>query len=198
MRSVRNIDNDRLEIMDINVKRVQVNDQPEMRISFDVTVEAEIYVCDSDHHYDRNETVTQWFLIRCKGDLAQHLDDFSIYAPVEVYNGRYKQDDPLSDALVPLIKKENLDKEAEKILKEFFPSALETPMAIDPIVLANKLGLTVRVVHLSKEGRIFGKCIFKDCSTELYDVENDALYIEQIPAGTILVDENVFFMNNIV
>lgn len=199
LRSVRNIDSDSIEIMDIAVKWVNVNAQNDMKICFDVSVEAEIYVRDSDHHLDHSETVTQWFLIRCKGDLDQHLDDFEIYAPVEVYSGKYKQDDPLSDALVPIIKHDELDGIASIFLKENYgiDSENATPVRIDPFLLAERMGLKIQFLHITKDASVFGRCYFCEHETELYDPDTDSFYKKVIPEKTILVDETAYFLRTI-
>lgn len=59
------------------------------------------------------------------------------------------------------------------------------------------MGLTIRMVHLAKDGSIFGRCYFQDCETELYDPETDTTAKEIIPARTILVDKQAAFMSNI-
>jgi len=47
---VRNIGG--IELSDIEVKFVSVNDLPDMKIEFDIVVEAELEVRESDYHYD--------------------------------------------------------------------------------------------------------------------------------------------------
>lgn len=51
--NVRNICS--IELLDIEVKYVYVSDLPFMSIEFDVVVEAELEVRESDYHYDESE-----------------------------------------------------------------------------------------------------------------------------------------------
>ena len=73
---VRNIGG--IELSDVEVKFVSVNDLPDMKIEFDVAVEAEFEVRESNHRYDESENCRQWFMLECSGDLDCNLDDFSI------------------------------------------------------------------------------------------------------------------------
>lgn len=75
---VRNIEG--IELSDIEVKFVSVNDLPGMKIEFDVVVEAELNVRESDYHYDESENCNKWFMLRCSGDLDCNLDDFAFEA----------------------------------------------------------------------------------------------------------------------
>lgn len=48
LRNVRNIES--IEVIDSRVKYVDVYDLPEMKIAFNVILEADLYVRDSDNH----------------------------------------------------------------------------------------------------------------------------------------------------
>lgn len=94
-----------IELSDVEVKFVSVNDLPDMKIEFDVAVEAELEVRESDYHYDESENCRQWFMLECSGDLDCNLDDFKISSVTE-YSSKNKQPKPMSDSLVPIIYKE--------------------------------------------------------------------------------------------
>lgn len=186
-----------LELSDIHVQYVSVNDLPGTAIEFDVAVEADISVHESDYHYDETDTCQQWFMIHCAGDIENNLDDFIIQAPIEVYNGKNKPPKPMSDALVPIIYKEDLEKEAEDFLRRYYPKALLEPCFVNPRELADNMGLTVRVMRISKDTSVFGRCYFTECETMLYDPKSDSTYSDTIPAKTILVDKDVAFLRNV-
>lgn len=67
-----------IELPDITVKCVSVNDLPGTEIEFEVAVEAEFNVREVDYHYNNDEFTSQWFMLKCKGDLACSLDDFRV------------------------------------------------------------------------------------------------------------------------
>lgn len=97
---VRNIGG--IELSDIEVKFLSVNDLQDMKIEFDVAVEAELEVRESDYHYDESETCRQWFMLKCSGGLECNLDDFKIFS-AGLYTSKNKQAKLMSDSLVPLI-----------------------------------------------------------------------------------------------
>ena len=120
--AVSNIDTATLS--DISVKSVGIDDREGMCIAFDVAVEAEIEVCEySNRKGNRSDLCTQWFLLRCEGNLSTGLPSFVI-KNVEVYSQRQHQKNPLSDSLVPIIYADSLEAEAEKFLKKYYPEAL--------------------------------------------------------------------------
>ena len=127
--SVRTIDH--AELTDIRIMQVFVENRPDMKIAFDVLVEGEVAISENDRHNDRYDEKTTWFKVSCTGDLSRELNDFTVTAVCE-YNSRSKQAHPMDDALVPLIKREQLEKEATDFLQRHYPEALKEPIYIDP------------------------------------------------------------------
>lgn len=183
-------------LADMEVKMVSINDLPGMRIKFDVVIEAEIEVSEGDYHYDDYDLCNQWFLLSCTGDLECSLDDFEII-DISVYTQRNKIDKPLSDALVPYIKKEELDSVATDFLNRYYPEALKEPMAVEPTVLASKMGAIVEIRNITKDLSIFGQVYFHDSEAEFYDSDEDEIIIEEVKAGTIFVDPKAYFLRNL-
>jgi len=73
---VRTIDS--AELSDIDIKSVFINNLPGMKIAFDVLLEAEFEISETDRHTDRYDQKRRWFKVSCTGDLSCNLDDFSI------------------------------------------------------------------------------------------------------------------------
>ena len=183
-------------LTDMEIKMASINDLPGMEIEFDVVIEAEIEISEDDYHYDDYDLCNQWFLLNCKGNLENSLDDFEIMG-IEVYSQRNKIEKPLSDALVPYIRKEELDSVATDFLNRYYPEVLKSPVDLDPIELACKMGLTVEVRDITKDLSIFGQVYFHDSEAELYDSEKDEMIIEEVKAGTIFVDPKAYFLRNL-
>lgn len=118
LRSIKNMG--QVNLSEIEVKLVSVNDLPDMKIEFDVIVDAEIEVAEGDYHYDNFEQCNHWFLLHCSGDLACNLDDFTISSVTE-YTSKNKQPKPMSDSLVPIIYKEQLESVATDFLRRHYP-----------------------------------------------------------------------------
>ncbi len=142
-------------LSDIAVKHVYVEDRPGTRIAFDVLVEAYFEVSERDRSYDRYADEADWFKISCTGDLAQNLDDFWVFS-IEVYNARGRQHNPLSDALVPIIRREQLEDVAKDFLTKYYPEALKGSVAVYPPELACRIGLSVLRQFL---GRYFSSIV---------------------------------------
>lgn len=189
---VRKIDD--IELSDIQVKSVSVNDLPDMRISFDVIIAADIEVHDS--YYDEVEYCNKWFILQCSGDLDSNLDDFTI-SKVEEYTKKSKQEKPLSDSLVPIISKDNLESVATDFLQRNYPEALMSPIAVEPQVLAEKMGLIIKIKEITKDLSVFGQIYFHGCDTELYDKTSDKMVQVKVDARTIIVDPKAFFLRNL-
>ncbi|MDR0883416.1 MAG: helix-turn-helix transcriptional regulator [Oscillospiraceae bacterium] len=191
--SVRHIDS--AELSDITVKQVYVDDLPDMRIAFDVLVEAEFEIAETDRHNDRYDEKSQWFKISCTGDLACSLNNFAI-TNIEVYNYRNKSANPMSDSLVPVITKEKLEQVAKEFLEKYYREALYEPMAIDPAVLVGRMGLSMQMRHITSDFSVFGQIFFKGCEAEYYDKKNDKCETVSVPDGTIFVDPDAYFLRN--
>jgi len=191
---VRNIGG--VELLDIEVKFLSVNNLPDMKIEFDVVLETELEVRESDYHYDESETCRPWFMLKCSGDLDNNLDDFKI-SNVGLYNSKNKQAKPMSDSLVPIIYKEQLESAATEFLRRNYPEALKTPIAIEPQILAQKMGLKVEMREITKDFSVFGQIYFHNCDAEFYDKNNDEMVNTSVNARTIFVDPKAYFLRNL-
>jgi len=187
---------DRAELADIDVKHVLVDNLPGMKIAFDVLLEAEFEISETDRHTDRYDQIRRWFKISCTGDLSCNLDDF-IISGTEEYNYRSKQDNPMSDSLVPIIHKDQLEAVARDFLEKYYKEALYKPMAIDPTVLAERMGLSIQLKHITSDLSTFGQVFFVDCETEYYDKDNSSFKKVQVNSGTIFVDPDAYFLRNL-
>ena len=185
-----------ISLTDMEIKSVWVNDLPGMRLEFDVVVEGEIQISEGYYRYDDYDIEYQWFTLSCTGDLENNLDDFQIVS-ISTYNSKSKMVNPLSDALVPIIYKEDLEAVAYDFLSQYYPEALKNPMPIDPTELAKKMGLTVEVRDITKDLSIFGQVYFHDTEAEFYDSNKDEMVTTSVKARTIFVDPKAFFLRNL-
>ena len=91
----------------------------------------------------------------------------------------------LTNALVHVISRDNMELYATKFLKYYCPEALETPMALDLTKILNAKGVTWHVAPLTSG--VFGKTYFADDVAEIYD-ENHQRKRVNIKRGTILIN----------
>ncbi|OQB53190.1 MAG: hypothetical protein BWX97_00821 [Firmicutes bacterium ADurb.Bin146] len=200
-RNVRSIGE--VEFVDASIQRVYVRDLPGMRVAFDVGLELELCVHDGNHRTDEYDECNPWIRISCEGDLSKGLDDWSI-KDVEPYNPRTTPPlNSMSDALVPDIPKERLEIVATEFLKEYYPEALritphgQTPVSIDPTVLAERLGLTILNKRIREDASVFGQLYFVDTEAELFDANAGENVPCHINAKTIVVDPMNFLLRNL-
>ncbi len=136
-------------MIDATIQRVYVRDLPGMRVAFEVGLELETDVKEGDHRYDESGQCYPWIRIYCEGDLSCGLADWEIKR-IEPYSQKNAPANSLSDALVPYISYDQLDKVATEFLKEYYPQALKTtpygqpPVPVDPVELAKRLALTIK------------------------------------------------------
>ena len=171
-----------VELTEIEVKSVSVGDLPDMAIAFDVVVDAEFSVKEVARHYDIEDTCHQWFKLKCKGDLDNNLDDF-IIEEIEIYDRKSAHAQPMSDSLVPILYKEQLDDVATDFLRRYYPEALSAPIPIVPGILAERMGLKIYVQEITAEGMTFGQMFFYDTET--------------VKARSILVDPQTYFLRTL-
>ena len=180
-----------LVLSNLDIKHVYIEDQPNMQISFDIVVDAEIVdKCDDEKIFH------QWFKIGCFGDLNCELDDFQILS-MKLYHNKSDYQNRLSDKLVPCISKDKLDQVAMNFVARYYPEALEKPMSINPHVLADRMSLKIQERDISKDCSVFGKIYFQDSEGEFYDTKWDKVTVEPVKAKTIFVDPRVYFMRNL-
>ncbi len=185
-----------VELYDTKVLRVDAYDLPGSEVGFDIRVEAHIKVCEGDHHYDNVEFPQQWFVLRCTGDLEKDLADFSVNG-IDVYYSKDKYKRKLYDSLVPVFFRDDYEQAAMDFLKRNYPKGLVQPGYIDPIEVAKSMGLNVVQRSITKDCSVFGQVYFRDCDAELYNDDTDEMETVHVPARTILVDKNTYFLYNL-
>ena len=185
-----------IEISDIVVKFVDIGDLPGTEIEFDIVVEVEIYLREADYHYDESENCSQWFMLKCHGDLGCRLEDFAI-SKINVYDGRDRHAKPMSNALVPIIYKKDLEDNATEFLRKHYSEALLKPMYVDPMILAKRMGLSVKVQSITRDFSVFGQLFFRNCDAEIYDDATDSTITKRVEEKTIFVDPKAYFLRNL-
>ena len=136
-----------------------------------------------------------WLRIKVIYKLEQGIHDFKVMSVIPFDSSDYDSSDlGLSPEFVPYIKAKEMDDIAEEILRQYFPDALQVPMAL-PIdeYLAN-IGLTKVEGKLTKDSSVFGETVFKDTEVVFYD--SDKPETKLISKKTILVDPDVICLRN--
>ena len=103
-----------------------------------------------------------------------------------------------SNSLVPVILKSQFDAVATEFLMEFYPEALERPMAVPILYIAKKkLGLKVCTKYsLSEDLSILGQMCFTSGVVDLYVKETDEFIEKTVRRGTMFIDADVITERN--
>lgn len=172
----------------INVKSVSASDSPSSEITFEVIVEATIDIHYLDEYrYNEPKTLCKYYVVECNGDLDLKLNDFNI-TTIKQADKTHKFCRPLSDALIPYIRKDNIEKEAERFLQRYYPEALERRVSLDPFELAERMGLNIIFHTITNDHSVFGQIFFAETDAELYDNITDVKIHKHVIPGTIIVD----------
>ena len=103
----------------------------------------------------------------------------------------------LNNDLVPIIRKDDIDKEATKFLQKYCPEALEEPMAIPVEDIAElEIGLEIDYVNIDKNCDTLGMMIFSDGYVELYDKDTQQNIIRHYRKGNLLVESDLSEIGN--
>ena len=193
-----------VEMTDGRIERVYVEDRPGMKVAFDVGFEVDLDIHEGDYHYDESEEKSIWIRIPCEGDLSCGLDDWTVDEDrIKLYSPERAPANSLSDALVPYIPYDQLDKEATQFLKDNYPEALKItphgapPVFVDPQKIAAKLGLTVEMKRIKEDASVFGQLYFSDTEADLYNANLGENVPTHVDGKTILVDPKMFLLRNL-
>lgn len=198
-RRVQNIE--QAVFSDATIERVYVSDLPGTRVSFDVGVEVEMEVSEANRHNDYSDECYPWVRVSCEGDLSCGLDDWKIKS-IEPYDKKKAPMNSLSDALVPYIPYDRLESVATDFLKEHYPEALriprpkQAPIYVDPSVLADRLGLTIKTQRIKEDASVFGQIFFAETDTEMFDVRTGTAMPVHVDERTIVVDPTMYLLRN--
>lgn len=191
-----------VELTDAYVERVYVRDLPDMMVAFEVGLELEVTISESDYHYDNTDVCYPWVRITCRGDLTKGLDDWVI-TKVEPYSKNKMPANSLSDALVPCISHDQLERTATQFLRENYPETLnipaygQPPVYVDPYTLAKRLGLNVRLQRIRDDATVFGQLYFADADAEMFDEDQGKSIVMHIEEKTIVVDPQMYLLRSL-
>ena len=184
-----------VEPSSMEIKFIQVGDMPGEKIHLDIVIESELTCTIKDRDYGTEEdTEYQWFILDSTVDISDTLDNF-IVRDINVYSNKQVCKNPLSDSLVPIFWKDELEDRAEEFLRNYQPEALVSPRPIDTSTITEKLGVTVQSAHLSRDCSVFGMMVFAD--TKVRVVTDDGFTEIPVSSGTLFYDSNVFFMRTL-
>ncbi len=169
-----------------------------VKIKFSLVVETYIEVKQRTRSDIDNDDCSQWLSLECSISINNRdLRDFQIIS-CDTYTGKkFDKLNSMTDSLVPYIYSENLDYEADEFLKKYYPEGLREPTLIKPMVIAERMGLKVESLNITKNLSVFGQVFFDDKVIDYYDKESKSFKKHEVKRGTIVIDPDIFFMRNL-
>lgn len=185
---------DDIKLDDFNVKSTVFHQAGGNNIAFNATVLADIIIRGQKRRDYEDSNTEKWFSVRFTGCFQNGLRAF--ITGVDLYSrDKYNKEDALTRYLVPYLYAKDLDKEAEKFLKKYYPVALLQPTKLSMDTLLSNMHL--KKAHAPLPDNIFGRTYFSDARVKLCDPDGANEREEKISAGTITINPNIVFMRNV-
>lgn len=185
---------DDIKLDDFNVKSTVFHQAGGNNITFNATVLADIIIRGQKRRDYEDSNTEKWFSVRFTGCFQNGLRAF--ITGVDLYSrDKYNKEDALTRYLVPYLYAKDLDKEAEKFLKKYYPVALLQPTKLSMDTLLSNMHL--KKAHAPLPDNIFGRTYFSDARVKLCDPDGANEREEKISAGTITINPNIVFMRNV-
>ena len=103
----------------------------------------------------------------------------------------------LLDSNAPHIRACDFDNEAIAFLKQYYPQALDEPVAVPILHIArHKMGLRVVEHRLSEDFSILGQMCFTNGVEDIYDKDNDEYKAVKVRYGTMILDPDTIAERN--
>ncbi|MCD8131928.1 MAG: hypothetical protein LUE16_11765 [Lachnospiraceae bacterium] len=179
---------DTINVTDAEIAAIHFTAMSNEHIHVEALLRTSIYlsVLLGDSLY--SDTTEQFYKVN--GSLAIYEDgyEYSLTDQAGIYESwdqtMYR---PLSDYLVPILSRDELDIEAEQILRRYYPEALQKPICLNVNLFTKKLGLKVQYARITKDGSILGQLFFEDAAITVYDKNGQPIKLS-VGANTILID----------
>ena len=169
-------------------------------LSFDAVVSCTMNLTEDNYRETVSYDLSQWFLVSCEAVIEDKLRSLTI-TNVQQYTSsqRTQRDGQLvSNNIVPILFKKDLEIEASAFLEKYCPEALVTPMPVPIAEIAKTMGLDVIEGHrITDDFSIFGEIYFSPGKAEVYDLFQCTSQEIDVRRGTILIDVNTYWERNL-
>lgn len=174
----------------------------EDKLIFDAIISCTIELTQNDEYrgFFTGET-SQWLIASCEATITDKLDKLVVTNVKPWIKDRKPVTSGIaaSSNIVPILKKENLEKEATAFLEKYCPEALADPMPV-PIekIATEDLKLTVLQGHrISGDFSVLGQICFSKGKVMVQDIFQCSEEEVEVSRGTILIDAYTYMDRNI-
>lgn len=168
-------------------------------LSFDAVLECSIMLMEETERGFGNYDINQWLTVSCEAKITDRLEYLHIAGIKPYIKGQRKQlKSSFSPNIVPYIKRDELEAEAESFLSEYYPKALEAPTRVPIAEIAEGMGLSViQGKCITDDFSVFGEICFSDGQVQVYDLFKCNQQSIDVKRGTILIDAYTFWERNL-
>ena len=181
---------DEVEIQDYNLENVMVEYTDDNFIKFISIVSFQFDLLEQFKGDILREHRGRRVVFYCSLDISdKKISDFKIES-FYPYESNEFLNKPSSDRLVPYMYGNDLDDVASEILKQYYPEALATPVAINTDLLIKRIGLK-KIYRSLSDSTISAQIFLKDYHREKTEHKKEV----NIEKGTIVINKNYELFN---
>ena len=159
-------------------------------VDFDIKVDCLIEVTNMVGNELEVRLFNDTYTLRIKAELNKGLHNLLVD---EVKYGshmrEFSYDNSLSEFLTPYIRSYDNEKYAHEFLETYYPEALTKPTFVNPVILLDRMGLSIFFARLG-DG-VDGEIIFADKYADVLDVKSGSFKRVIAKEGTILINVKI-------
>ena len=180
-----------VSLSDIEIENVvHIEQLREGIISFDVIVSCDVETVARKGN-GQSRFIEKWLAVRCEVSIGIELTDFDVVNVGKSEAQEETENDRFSGELVPIISRDDFDREATRFLEKYYPDALVEPLPVPIRQIAGDMSLMiVEDTRLSEELSVFGMVVFEDGNIS---GANKDILIRKAKRGTMYIDPRVYF-----
>lgn len=171
-------------IVEADIRRMEFSRMDRMHFYADAIVTAEIEVSAQNRDRHVSDRLSQWYRLRHIFTTTPHGYTVDAISTTVYDKGIKNPGLPLDEYLIPVLSTQDLEDEADAILREYCPEVYLSGSPVDGELLANRMGLSILDLPLTAM-KLLGQAVFFDghANTDHGSV--------MIPANTILINNNI-------
>lgn len=159
-------------------------------IDLDVLIEITIEVTNLVDGELETKIYSDYYTLSINAILNNGIHDLNVYdikygSHVRAFDYRTS----LNEFLVPYIRVQDYEVYAHQFLELYYPEALEKPMAVNPLILLERMGLSIYVARLDSE--VNGKIVFADEYDDILDQRTRTFRKVKVKSGAILINTEI-------
>lgn len=167
---------------------------------FDAVISCSLILTEEDYAGTREGELNEWMTASCEATVTDRLESLKVTRIEQYVPGKQESfsEQAASKNIVPILKKKDLEAEAEKFLSVYFPEALDHPVSVPIDDIAKKMNLTVvQGNRITNDFSVFGEIFFTSGKAEVYDIFKVSTSVIDVTRGTILIDAYTFWERNL-